>query len=238
MYKVRTYQEGLDEILGGGIPQGHVVLLVGTPGTMKSSLSYAILHENARAGVPGVYVSLEQHRESLLHQTERLGYGLSATAGRLSIFDLASLRGTMTEQDTPWLDFFKMYTAGLRKTLGYRLLVLDSLDALEILGRFKSYRKEVFSLFRWLRDLGCTSLVIGELPSSYSDNAEEQEHPGFCRHREDYLADGIVHLKMEKQGEFGTQRRLRIVKMRGTKHSTSYQALVFDKGFRVTQVVS
>jgi len=37
--KISTYVEGLDEILGGGFPVGHVVLLSGLPGTMKSTLS-------------------------------------------------------------------------------------------------------------------------------------------------------------------------------------------------------
>ncbi len=155
----------------------------------------------------------------------------------LSILDLAALRTKAKESETPWIDFFKMYASGLRKTFGFRLLVLDSLDALEILARVRNYMNDIFGLFSWLRDLDCTAIVIGELASSSSDRGA-QEHPGFSRQREDYLADGIMHLKLEKQGEFGMQRRLRIVKMRGTNHSTSYHAIVFDKGFRVTQVVS
>src|SRR5205823_1239634 len=36
--KIRTYIDGLDEVLGGGLPAGHVVLVSGLPGTMKSTL--------------------------------------------------------------------------------------------------------------------------------------------------------------------------------------------------------
>ena len=238
MEKVRTHQEGLDELLGGGIPRGSIVLLVGAPGTMKSSLSYAILHENAQRDAPGVYVSLEQGRASLLYQMEGLGYRHEAVKGKLSILDLSAIRAGMDEPGTPWIDYFKMYTSGLKRTLGFRLLVLDSLDALEILARFRNYRKEVFELFKWVRDLECTAMVIGELPSDGPSGLESMEHPGFSRHREDYLADGIVYLRTEKQGEFGVQRRLRVAKMRGTKHSTSYHAFVFEKGFKVTRVLS
>jgi len=238
MDRIRTYQEGLDGVLGGGIPKDHVVLIAGAPGTMKSSLSYAILHENAVRGVTGLYVSLEQGRESLLYQMSRLGYDDTQTGERLSILDLAALRTKINESETPWLDFFKMYTAGMKKTSDFRLLVLDSLDALEIITRMKNHRKEVFELFKWLRDIDCTSIIIGELPSSLQESQDNREHPGFSRHREDFLADGIIHLRVEKQGEFGMQRRLRIVKMRGTKHDTSFQAFVFDKGFRVTQILS
>src|SRR5437879_57670 len=64
--KISTYIEGLDEVLGGGFPVGHVVLLSGLPGTMKSTLSYAILHGNAKErGARCLYVSLEQTRKPL-----------------------------------------------------------------------------------------------------------------------------------------------------------------------------
>jgi len=40
---IKTFVRGFDEEIGGGIPQGHVVLVAGPPGTMKSSLAYSIL---------------------------------------------------------------------------------------------------------------------------------------------------------------------------------------------------
>jgi KaiC/GvpD/RAD55 family RecA-like ATPase len=32
--RIKTFIEGFDRILEGGIPQGHIVLVSGTPGTM------------------------------------------------------------------------------------------------------------------------------------------------------------------------------------------------------------
>ena len=46
---VKTYIEGFDEKLQGGIPKGSVVLLVGQPGTMKSSVAYNMLYNGARS---------------------------------------------------------------------------------------------------------------------------------------------------------------------------------------------
>ena len=43
---LRTYIEGLDEELGGGIQKGHVVLVSGTPGTMKSSSILYMMYQN------------------------------------------------------------------------------------------------------------------------------------------------------------------------------------------------
>ena len=48
--RVPTFIKGFDEHLEGGILPGCVVLIIGEPGTMKSSFAYSILHHNAKAG--------------------------------------------------------------------------------------------------------------------------------------------------------------------------------------------
>lgn len=237
MNLVKTYVDGLDELLGGGIPEGSVVLVSGAPGTMKTSLTYHILHTNARHGTKGLYVSLEQSRASLVDHTEGMGYRPEAAEGELSILDLAALRKKLEgPAEQPWMDLFKLYAQGLRTSFAYRLLVLDSLDAMEILAKFQDVRRELFSLIRWLRGLGATTFLLGELPSD-AMTAARDGRAAFAKHKEDYLADGILHLRLARQGEFGMQRQLRVVKMRGVRHETDYHALVFDNGFKVTRIL-
>ena len=232
---LKTYVDGLDDILGQGIPEGSLVLVSGAPGTMKTSLTYHILHESARRGVKGLYVSLEQSRASLLDHTEGLGYRLEDAGGNLSLLDLAALRKSLAgPSDQPWMDLFKLYASGLRRSFDYRLLVIDSLDALEILAKFADARRELFDLVRWLRDLRATTFLLGELPGD--DGAGGRQ--AFAKHKEDYLADGILHLRLARQGDFGMQRQIRIVKMRGARHATDYHALVFDNGFKVTRILA
>ena len=233
MKKLRTHAGDLDRILGGGIPSGHVVLLVGAPGTMKTSLAYSVLYENAVRGTKGLYVSLEQGRASLADHAEGLGFDPGKLGSALSILDLAALRKEMADEGE-WADLFKMYTQSVRMGFPYEVLVLDSLDALAVLAQFRNDRRDVMELFKWLRGLACTTLVIGELPS----NANDHSPRAFGRHREDYLADGILHLSLEQRGDFEVQRRIRVVKMRGARHDTGYHALVFDRGFRVTDLIS
>ena len=237
MKRIPTNVEGLDELLGGGIPEGNIVLLSGAPGTMKTSLSYHILHTNALAGTRGLYISLEQGRASLLDHTEGLGYRQDEVSGNLSLLDLGTLRKKMAgPSEQPWMDLFKLYTQGIRKSFDYRLLVLDSLDALEILAKFREPRRDMFSLIHWLRDLHCTAFLLGELPTDSGPNGSART--AYARHKEEYLADGILHLRLARQGEFGMQRQLRVVKMRGTRHETGYHALVFDNGLRVTRILA
>src|SRR5438445_11184536 len=111
MKRLSTHIEGLDEVLGGGIPEGNVVLVSGAPGTMKTSLTYHILHSSALNGSRGVYVSLEQGRASLIDHTQGLGYQLDHTHGNLSVLDLGTLRKKLTaSSDLPCLDVFQLYT--------------------------------------------------------------------------------------------------------------------------------
>src|SRR3970040_2096619 len=50
---VKTSIRGFDDdVLRGGIPEGHVVLLRGASGTMKSSIAYYVLYHNALPGAP------------------------------------------------------------------------------------------------------------------------------------------------------------------------------------------
>ncbi|MEK6851190.1 MAG: ATPase domain-containing protein, partial [Candidatus Thermoplasmatota archaeon] len=59
--RVPTNVVGFDPSLGGGIPEGYVVLISGAPGTMKSSLSFSVAYHNAlHKGMKTVYITLEQ----------------------------------------------------------------------------------------------------------------------------------------------------------------------------------
>ena len=238
MNVVKTYVDGLDDLLGRGLPEGSLVLVAGAPGTMKTSLTYHVLHENARRGVKGLYVSLEQSRASLLDHTQGLGYRIEDADGNLSVLDLAALRKRLTgPAEQPWMDLFRLYSQGVRASFDYRLLVLDSLDALEILAKFADVRREMFSLVRWLRGLHATVFLLGELPTDPWFRGGS-DRPSFSKHKEEYLVDGIVHLRVVRQGEFGMARQIRVVKMRGTRHDPDYHALVFDNGFKVTSILA
>ena len=195
-----THIDGLDAPLcAGGIPRGSVVLLAGAPGTMKSSLGFAALFNNALKGRKGLYISLEQSRASLVHHMKGLGMDPEGARGNLSILDLGALRAKFEEERGPaWLDLFKMYAQTLRASFPYDFLVLDSLNALEILAGFEKHRREVFDLFKWLRGLGATCFVISELPPESEANGGD--YRSAVGHREDYLSDGIIHLKLARRG--------------------------------------
>src|SRR2546427_11378306 len=59
--RIRTHVEGFDEKLGGGIPPGHIVIIAGEAGTVKSTGAWNILYQGAvKDKASGAYISLEQ----------------------------------------------------------------------------------------------------------------------------------------------------------------------------------
>src|SRR5690242_5453673 len=57
---------GLDDVLGGGLPAGHVYLLEGEPGTGKTTLALQFMAEGLRNGEKVLYVTLSESRSDLL----------------------------------------------------------------------------------------------------------------------------------------------------------------------------
>lgn len=226
--KIRTGVQGLDEELGGGIPEGHVVVISGAPGTMKSSLAMNIIYYNAvNEGKNGLYISLEQGRASLLEQGLSLGMDFSKIEDKVRIVDIGYLRKQMKEaQEVSWLDVYKMYAENLKSSLKYEILVTDSLSVLDILIGEGNRRVKLFELFEWMKGLGCTSFLI----------AEATPKTGISE--EDYLSDGIIRLSKERIGGMDMQRLVYIDKMREVKHSTSVFNLIFEDGkFQITKAI-
>ena len=235
--RVKTYVDGLDQLLGGGIPKGHVVLVSGLPGTMKSSLAYATLHRNAVAGeASGLYLSLEQTKPSLERQMGGMGFAPMDRKSALSVLDVAAVRKELGRgKSTVWVDFLKR-TLDTRKSMQpFDLLVIDSLEALEVLAKFEDPRSDLFLVFEWLREIGSTTFVLTEAPPESVLFPMERPHALDAS----YLADGVIHMKMHQVSDVAIQRRIRVVKMRGTAHETGYYALVFEDGrFGVTRALS
>ncbi|MFQ6060780.1 MAG: RAD55 family ATPase [Thermoplasmata archaeon] len=230
--RIRTYIKGFDEHLEGGIPTGNLVLICGPPGTMKTTIAYNILFQGAKKDeLVGTFFSLEQGRQSLHRQMSGLGMNPEAVSDRLSIVDFGLIRRNLEKLGgRNWLDIFKMYAQNLKKNTEYDLLVIDSLPVLEILSGFSNPREELFYLFEWLRELDTTCIIVSEM------------RPGsecYGEHGEDFISDGILHTKMERVSDENIQRRIRCVKMRGTKHSTDYFTLLVEKGLlQVTRIIA
>src|SRR5947208_6028886 len=73
--RLPTYVGRLDASLEGGVPKASVIAITGPGGSMKTSLALYILIKNRAAGRRGVYVTVEESRESILRTMRHHGLG-------------------------------------------------------------------------------------------------------------------------------------------------------------------
>jgi KaiC/GvpD/RAD55 family RecA-like ATPase len=232
--RIKTHIRGFDDAIGGGLPEGYIVLVSGAPGTMKSSLAFSILYQNALLeGKRGAYFTLEQNKDLLLEHMASLGMADEKAWENLTLMDMGNIRKNLNllQGRGTWLELFKMYCANVMKSEKISCLVVDSLDVLETMAKMQDRRSELYFLFEWLRDLGPLTLLVSEQPL---DPASPTRLPD-----EAYLADGIIQLDLRAASDLYVQRRIRVVKMRATRHDTGYYALNYDDGgFEVAKAVS
>ncbi len=227
--RIRTHIEGFDNCMQGGIPEGHMILVCGSAGTMKSTFAYSILYnEILENDVGGLYITLEQSKENLLTHMEGMGMNSSEVKKKLNILDLTQMRKEiLTETKELWIDFVSRLVELIQNVENCRLVVLDSLNALYSLVNFANPRNELFLFFEKFRDLGVTTFFIAE---SRSENKGCGEY-GL----EDFMCDGIILLTMREEGD-RFNRYIRCVKMRSSRLDTSFlPLLVTESGFKVIQ---
>lgn len=233
--RLRTYVEGFDDSLQGGIPEGAVVVVAGPPGTMKSSLCLTIATWNAiQDEHRTLFVSLEGSEEGLEAQANSLGLPLEKARAHVRVFDASAIHGALEDSGREWIDAFTGFLEAVQTEWPYSILILDSLEAIESVAGFPDRRRGIFRLFERMRELGVTTFVIAGRP-----DVVVRGNIIYGRWVEDFLADGVILLRQHLVSDVEVQRRIRCVKMRGTRHETGYLALLVDEGrMRATRALA
>ncbi|MGQ0797343.1 MAG: RAD55 family ATPase [Methanobacteriota archaeon] len=240
---VKTFIEGLDQdVLKGGIPSGHVVVIRGASGTMKTSLAYYVLHENALRRTPGMYVTFEQTAGGLLEHAESLGLSTKDASDSLLILDLSEGREQLTATtrrmanssggkaatEDSVLSLLQGKMQDLHRRTHFSLLAIDSWSAIEALLPTEDRRSQIFGFFEWVRSLGTTTLVVSEPPRDGNDGIMGEE----------VLCDGIFEVVMAPLSDTTFQRRIQCVKMRCVNHDNDIRSLLFEAGrFEVSRAI-
>ena len=223
---------GLDEITGGGLPQGRPTLVCGGAGCGKTFLGMEFLVRGAsQYDEPGVFVSFEESEKDLLENFTSNGFDLHAMLAKNKIaidhvfIDRKEIEET-GEYDLEGL-FIRLDMA--IKEVKAKRVVLDTIESL-----FSSFsnegilRAELRRLFRWLKDKGLTAIITAE-----------RGKETFTRHGlEEYVADCVILLDHRVEKQLST-RRLRIVKYRGSAHGVDeYPFLIYRTGFSMLPITS
>lgn len=231
--KARTGIQGLDEITGGGLPQGRPTLVCGSAGAGKTLLGMEFLiRGTTQYNEPGVFMAFEETTEELTKNVRSLGFDLKQLVADKKI-RLDHVRVERSEiEETGEYDL-----EGLFVRLGYAIdaigakrVVLDTIESL-----FSAFtdeailRAELRRLFRWLKDKGVTAVITGE----------RGKEGGLTRQGiEEYVSDCVILLDHRVHEQIST-RRLRVVKYRGTTHGTNeYPFIINRRGISVLPVTS
>jgi circadian clock protein KaiC len=76
--KSPTGIEGLDQLTGGGLPQGRPTLLCGSAGCGKTLIAMEFLvRGSTQFGEPGVFMAFEERTEELAQNFAPLGHDLN-----------------------------------------------------------------------------------------------------------------------------------------------------------------
>ncbi len=211
--KVSTGIPGLDEMLGGGFPDGHVVLVTGLPGTGKTCLGLQFLLSGAARGEKGVFLSLEEDAPQLLESARQFHWPVDAAVDK-GLLKFVRLDPKETRQS---LHRIQGDLGKELQSLGARRLVLDSVSLLNMLSDDEPTRRStLFALAAACRQAGATSVLTAEA---------DPRHPEVSRDGlSEYVADGVVLLGYSANPDgHRVGLSLRILKMRRTAHTRTVQ---------------
>ncbi|MFA6073703.1 MAG: ATPase domain-containing protein [Candidatus Woesearchaeota archaeon] len=243
--RIKTYVKGLDENMQGGMPEGHIVLIHGMAGTMKSSLAFSIMYNEVLLNKRNcIYISLEQSYLSILKNMVNMGFDLTQIniiyiddlakfglimksakkdAGNLIIADIGCIRKQVKDvkvsENRSWLNVVKNLVLKTTQDIGVSMLTFDSMSALYTVSTFENPRMELFYFFEFLRDLKITSLMI----------SEESNIQGNLYDNEAFLSDGIIDLRLTPFRR-NMVREIKIDKMRSTKCNNDVFSFEYKNG--------
>jgi circadian clock protein KaiC len=230
--KCPTGIQGIDEITGGGLPQGRPTLVCGAAGCGKTLLAMQFLVRGATDyHEPGVFMAFEETAEELTKNVGSLGFNLPALIRRKLLFvDYVHVERSEIEE-TGEYDLEGLFIRlGLAiDSIGAKRVVLDTVESLfAALPNMLVLRAELRRLFRWLKDKGVTVIITAEQGSGKLTRHDLEEYVSDCVLRLDHRVTDLV-----------STRRLRVIKYRGSVHGTNeYPFLIDETGIFVLPITS
>jgi circadian clock protein KaiC len=224
--RIRTGVDGLDVILGGGLPRDRFYLIQGDPGVGKTTLALQFLLEGHRIGEQGLYVTLGETREELEGVATSHNWSLDG----ISIFEVQTGINEEDLREDESYDVFhpsEVELGEVMRTLiaeaervNPRRVVIDSLSEVRLLARDPlRYRRQLLALKRFFIGRGCTVLLLeAAAPTKIGDLQSNT------------LVHGVIQLE-QSLPDFGLKRRrLSIVKLRGVRFDDGYHDFRVETG--------
>ena len=220
----KTGVEGLDDVLAGGLSQGHLFLLEGSPGTGKTTIALKFLLEGEKIGEQGLYITLSETEAELRASALSHGWQLGALAEVFELIPPESLLNADQQQsllyssDLELGETTRMIFEAVERVKPVRV-VLDSLSEIRLLAQSSlRYRRQVLAMKHYFTRTGATVLVLDDLTSESLDKTVHS------------VAHGVIRLEQVTPNYGAERRRARIVKYRGRAYRGGYHDMTIATG--------
>ena len=220
---VLTGIDGLDEMLGRGVPAGHIITVLGSFGTGKTTFALQFLMQGLINGEKAVYISLEEDVDSVVANAESFGWDLKRylKEKKLHIVKLEPVdaKTTVTRIRSELPDFIKRS--------GASRVAIDSISLLNMLFANDTERREkLFALCKQLKSTGATCVFTAEV----KDENPRSSRDGLV----EYVSDGVIGLRFNERENGEVQLVIQVIKMRRLKHPRSVKPYsITDQGLEV-----
>lgn len=217
--RVTTGNAELDDILGGGVPEASINIIMGEPGSGKTALVEELMFANAESRRPILYfTTLSEPLEKVMRYLQQFRF-----------FDMEQLGGAIRYEslgDELVEKGLAMLVPRLRdaiKTMSPKIIVIDSFKAIRDQATSgNEMRLVLHELAGLLAAYNTTVFLIGEY-----------RHEDIVLFPEFAVADGIIELSRNIYGS-RDQRSLRVFKLRGSQYRQGSHAFdITTEGLRV-----
>ncbi|MCW4049527.1 MAG: AAA family ATPase [Candidatus Bathyarchaeota archaeon] len=229
--RISTGVTGLDEMLGGGMPDNSILLVCGGSGVGKTifTLQYMMAATDRRE--PCVYVSLEESMKKKIKNALAFGWDVSQVCEKglveyLDLFMVPHSQGVVEPVDRVRgkLQFSIDHEIEmLVKKINAKHIILDPLTSI-LVHEQRSGKKRflIGKLFESIRNLGCSAVITTEGMPKENDFYMEM-----------FLADGVVLLGKDIK-DYKLTKTIRIDKMRGIDFDDQPRRYaITSRGFQV-----
>ncbi len=221
--RVLTGIDGLDEMLGGGVPRGHIITVMGSFGTGKTTFGMQFLMQGLINGEKGVFISLEEDPDSITANAAAFGWDLKPYIKdkKLAIVKLepADAKATVTRVKSELPEFIRKFNA--------TRVVVDSISLLNMMFADDNERRaRLFGLCQQLKGTDATCVFTAEV----KDDNPRSSRDGLV----EYVSDGVIGLRFNERENGDVQLVIQIIKMRRLPHPRAIKPYsITDQGLEV-----
>jgi len=221
---VNTGIPGLNEMLGGGLPEGSITVISGPPGIGKTAIAMQYIHSGIARDEPGIFLSIENNIDDVIDYAGNFGWDFRRyeEEKKLKILD----RSIFEEADMELgLDFGLV--KDMMEALKPKRFVVDSITLFSYIFKDDiSRRQHMLRLIDLLkvRRYNCTTLMTSE---------QEENAVNIKYHDWHFLADGVISLFWSRNNA-ENERRIWVPKLKGGNAISSIRPLkITAKGVEV-----